>query len=288
MSRHGWFSAPTGNAFLLVSILIAGTDAAFAQTSDVAESSNGQEWSVSSGARYSQGRYGTDRITDVISALNSLTWSDDGVRLSLTLPYLRTNGPGHILVDSSGSPIVLDTSAAPAKGAPSRTSHEGFGDIVLNAAYSVPSGSLGESLSGFDVLLDAYVKLPTGSTGAGLSTGKTDEGGSMDISYSIGDWSPYVDLGYRIRGKPAGYAIENALSASVGVTGPITGKTLLDLSYQFETKNSPFTPDSRQIEAVVVWMVSDRLSVDLFSAAGLSNGAADIEGGLLVNFQLSH
>ena len=229
--------------------------------------------SFSVGADYSSGKYGGTEATKIWIAPISATVKADSWRFSATIPYLRISGPGGVVIGPDGRPLP---------GVPGASGkRDGFGDLSLAATYSLPTDALG----GFLVDLTGRVKLPTSEKSKHLGTGKTDYTVSTDISYPIGDWAPFVDVGYRMPGSPSGVDLKNSVTASVG-TSYVMDKTVLIASYDYAEKSSPFAKDSHEVFGAVSSPLTSHLNWTLYGIAGLSDGAPDYEAGLLLTYKL--
>jgi opacity protein-like surface antigen len=231
---------------------------------------------LTTGADYSVGRYGGTADTKILVVPFSLRAKTGPFRFSATIPYLRIDGPGNIVGGGDTGPIVIDPNA------PSpRQVRQGVGDLSLGVAYSLPSAALG----GFDVDLGARVKLPTSSRSRGLGTGKTDFAVSADISRSIGNVSPFVTVGYRIPGKPAGLNLRNSFTGSVGTT-VTAGKAVAILSYDYAGRTSAQSIDSHSLFGALSGPVAGGLTLTGYGTVGLSQGAPDYGVGLLASVKI--
>jgi hypothetical protein len=230
--------------------------------------------SVSAGADYSSGDYGTTSKTHILVAPLSISEKTDMWRFSATIPYLRISGAGNVVIGPDGRPLPGVASGSGVR--------KGVGDLSLAATASLPPDSLG----GFNIDLTGRVKLPTSRKSEHLGTGKTDFSAQADISYPMGNWAPFVTVGYRFPGDPAGINLKNTFNASVG-TSLAMGKTVAIVSYDYSEASSPFAKDAHEIFAALSGPVTDRVNVTGYGIAGLSDGSPDYEAGLLltVKFQ---
>jgi hypothetical protein len=228
--------------------------------------------SITTGADFSSGSYGADEKTEILVVPLSLRLNKGPFRLSATLPYIRLDGPANIVGGGEGGPIVIDP------GAPTpRRVREGLGDISLGFDFVVPP----EGLGGFELDLGARVKLPTSERSKGLSTGKTDLGLIADLSRPMGVASPFLTLGYRMPGDPAGFDLRNTVTVSVGSSFTL-GKLVAIGSYDYAGATSALSHDSHSLFAALASPVSKRLTITGYGNVGLSRGAADYGIGLLL------
>lgn len=153
---------------------------------------------------YSTGDYGTASVTDIVYVPFSAKYRLEPWAFNLTVPYIRITGTGNV-VGGSGPPIVIG-------GGGARTTRSGLGDVLASVAYSLYPGS------NWVVDLIGEIKLPTADDNDGLGTGKTDYAVSADIATTLGRWSPFATLGYRILGNAGAAGLDNTVFASIGAT----------------------------------------------------------------------
>jgi hypothetical protein len=229
--------------------------------------------SLTTGIDYSVGRYGGTADTRILVVPFSVRARAGAFRFSATLPYLRIDGPANIVGGGEGGPIVIDPNA----GGP-RSVRQGLGDITLGATYSLPAASLG----GFDVDIGGRVKLPTADRSKGLTTGKTDVTATLDVSRTIGAATPFVTLGYRMPGKPAGLNLRNSVTTSLG-SSFVLGKSLVAIvSYDYSGRTSALSYESHSFFGALAGKLTKRLLLTGYGTVGLSRGAPDYGVGLLV------
>lgn len=248
---------------------------AAAQVKNMAESKATQPYnlSFSTGADYSSGSYGGTTKTKIFVAPISLALKTDMFRLSASVPYLRIDGAGGVVLGANGRPLPGVPAAAGVRS--------GLGDLSLAGTVSLPP----ESLGGFNVDLTGRVKFPTSKRSEQLGTGKTDYSVSTDISYPIGNWAPFVTLGYRMPGDPAGVNLKNTFNSSVG-TSVALGRAVVIVSYDYSEASSPLAKDAQELFGAVSAPATDRINLTAYGIAGLSDGSPDYEAGLLLTVKL--
>lgn len=262
-------------AALLASAALLATPAA-AQSSHEARSRNAFGASLTTGVDYSIGDYGASGDTKILVVPISLRVKRGNIRLGATLPYLRIDGPGNIVGSGNGGPIVID----PKDPAP-RVVRKGLGDVSLSASYSIPD----QLLHGFEVDIGGRVKLPTSSAKKRLGTGKADLAVTLDVARPIGNFAPFVSVGYRMPGNVEGIELRNSAITSVGAT-VTAGSTTFIASYDYSAAASEFAKDSHSLFGGLNVPVNNRFSFTGYGAAGLNNGAPDFGGGLLLSARI--
>jgi len=232
--------------------------------------------SVTAGALYSSGDYGAQQETNILVVPFNLRARTGPLRFSAVLPYLRIDSPGIVVGGGDLGPIIIDPNAPVL-----RTKRDGFGDLTLGAAYEFSSALI----EGVDFDLSGRVKLPTSSESKSLGTGKTDFAVALDISHAIGTWAPFVNVGYRFFGEPAGLNLHNGVSASVGTTKQF-GPVVAIFSYDYSQAVTSATEDAHELFAAVSGPLIDRLNWTGYGIVGLSKGSPDYGIGLLLTFRM--
>lgn len=263
-------------SILGVAALAAAPAAAQAPDEPAAGRPAGPAIELSTGVEYKQGEYGTGQSVETVSIPTTLRAATGSLQLSATLPYLRVDAPGNIVGGGGllGLPIVIDPTQPTA-----RRRHEGVGDLRLGAAYTLPSASVGLTLS-------AEAKLPTASAAEGLGTGKPDYAVGAELSKTLGPITPFAGVGYTLAGDPDGYTLRNSLSARAGAAVQMGAGVRGHVSYGYAQSASPLIADEQQIATGLNASLSRRLSLGVYGSAGLSEGAPDIGAGVQLGFRI--
>ena len=227
------------------------------------------------GFGYSDGNYGTDKDTDVLLDLTTLSAKTGNFEFTVGMPYMRISGRGLVIFDASGNPIIINRRTS--LPADVRT---GFGDLNLSATYAIPP----EVLAGFEVKLTGRIKLATASAHRRLSTGKADYGMSVDVSRAYGRWQPFVTLGYLTSGQPAAYSLKNTLSLSVGTSYAWTDSLIAIASYDYDSASSPLVASSKDLFGSLSWLVNDKITLTGYATNGMSTGSPKVGAGLIVTY----
>ena len=227
------------------------------------------------GLGYSNGGYGTNRNTDVLLNLSTISLETDDLKFAVSMPYMRISGRGLLVFDAAGNPEVINrrTSIVP-------DVRTGFGDINFSATYSVPPAILDD----FEVRLTARIKAPTASERRRLSTGKADFAMSVDISREFGIWGPFVTVGYLVPGRPATFSLSNTVSISAGTSIELSDNLVSIISYDYDSESSPLVGSSKEMFGSLSWLVSKSVTLTGYGSAGLSSGSPDVGAGLLVSY----
>src|ERR1700759_1313320 len=121
------------------------------------------------GVNYSDGNFGTDKDTNVLLDLPTLSAEIGNFQFSASMPYMRISGRGLVVFDAVGNPVVINRNPLLPPDV-----RRGFGDLNLGVTYSIPP----EVLNGWKVSVTERVKAPVASGRKRLSTGAVDYGTS--------------------------------------------------------------------------------------------------------------
>ena len=229
------------------------------------------EAGVSAGFEYQEGNFGAAQRIETSSIPFSAYANKGRLQFGATLPYLRVDAPGNVVGGGGGIlglPIIVDPTEPPG-----RVRREGIGDLELGAAYTIPSEDIGLTFSG-------QVKVPTASTAKRLGTGEFDYALGAELSRSFGRVTPFVGVGYTMPGDPEHYDLGNSLSARAGAAVQMGKRVRGHVTYGYAESISPLIPDEQQISTGINAGLSDRLSLGLYGAAGLSKGSPDVGAGV--------
>lgn len=253
--------------------LIGSASAALAQDRPAAPADSGPAFSISTGIDYSRGDYGQAEDTEILVVPVTAQATAGRLSFTATIPYLRIDGPGGVVIGPGGNPLPGVPSAGGVR--------EGLGDLSLGATYTIP----GEALGGLELGLGGRVKLPTSSESRQLSTGETDYAVSADLSYAVGSAVPFVNIGWRFLGDPAGADLRDGPTASVGSSFQL-GRAVLIASYDYARAVTPAAEDSHELFGGLSAPLSSRLNLTGYGIAGLSQGSPDFGVGLLLTARI--
>jgi len=235
------------------------------------------DWQLTStlGATDTNGDYGTSQNTNVLLGLSTLSLSDDNLKFSASIPYMRISGRGLVVFDASGNPIVINrrTNIPP-------DVRTGWGDLNLGASYTIPPSIL----DGFEVRIGGVVKAPTGSARKRLSTGEADYGASIDVSRQFGLWTPFVTVGYLDHGQPSGFSLNNTTSVSAGTSLELSDNLVAVASYDYDSADSPLVVAGQELFGSLSWVRDDRITVTGYGTLGLTSGSPDVGLGFLISY----
>jgi len=224
------------------------------------------------GFDYSQGNFGADLDTTTLSVPVSARVDVGDFRFSASTSWLQIEGPGGVVADGviigDGPTGALET-------------NNGIGDVTLGVNYNIPTENTGK----FIIQLQGRLKIPTASTADGLGTGEFDGGGAVDVAYDLGKLTPFVTLGYRLRGDPEGADLNNTFSVSAGASYNLGGGYALLGSYDFRQATTDGSDESQEVFGAVTGRLNDNIRWTLYGSVGFTDGAPDQGAGVQLTFR---
>ena len=160
-----------------------------------------------------------------------------------------------------------------------RQRRTGFGDLRLNASYTIPAGRAA-------IALWNQVKVPTASADKGLGTGELDYSFGAEVAAPIGRVTPFAGIGYTLTGEPEDYDLRNSLSARAGANVRLTESIAGRLSYAYAQSPSAAIGAEQLVSTTLQMSISRSLSLGLYGSAGLSDTAPDFGTGIQLAFRL--
>jgi hypothetical protein len=264
-------------AFAADTAVATATPAFGVDTAVKPDASGGTSVSVSSGIDYSTGKYGEAKSTDILVGLTNLSVTSHDFTLSASLPYLTIAGPAFVVVGPGGVPVLIK----PRPGTDS-AGRSGWGDLSLGVSYTLPA----ELLDDFEVAVTERTKVATADASKGLSTGATDFSFYVDVSRQFDIWSPFVNFGYHVPGKPSFYSFDDAPSFSVGTSVALGSDLVAIASYDFDGSISSTLADAQQLFGSMTWLATNDISLTAYADYGLSSGAPKVGTGLFISWKV--
>lgn len=232
-------------------------------------------FSISLGLDYTKGDYGEIQKTSLAYVPVSLQYATGPWNFQVSSGYFSVRGNNSII---PGTGFVIITDGGNDVAAPGNDNS--IADLFVSSSYAI------ESLhpDGIYIDLTARVKIPLAPEENGLGTGKTDVSLQIDMAKIIGDFMPFVTLGYRFVGKTENFALQNSWSGSLGLIYYMTYDVSLGLSYDVRRSATVGRANPREIQAFVNYQATRNWGIYLYGIAGLSDGSPD--GG--AGFQLTY
>lgn len=254
-------------------LLLIGAPVAHAATTDSGR------FSLSAGADYSSGKYGTDTTTDIWSVPVAAAYQTDRWTFKLTVPYINISGAGNVIPGvgkvNNGNPKGRGRGngggTTPAPGTAASGSASGLGDITASAGYEL----FGSADRTFGLDLTGKVKFGTADENKGLGTGKNDYGLSLDTYKVSGDWTAFGGVGWMKYGSSQYIQLKNGFNANIGADYKLGASDNIGAYYYYRERIADTGAAQSEIAAYWNHKFNDRLRVQAYALAGFADGSPD-------------
>lgn len=306
---------PNKSTLTALSLALIASSAAHAQATSIREDRTVRAFKLDIRPEYTTGKYGGPSSIDESSLNFSAQYDTERFAFKLSVPYLHIRSDQNALVVEPGVIVCEDdrrgrsnnsgpggggsgSNSGPGSGGDDdneartcstlpgatsttteKTTQSGWGDLVGAVTYKVLPGAP----EGWLLDLTGKVKFPTADRDKGLGTGKADYSLQADVSKSIGDFTPFLGLGYKWRGKPADLALRDSAYGSVGAAYRVARGTEIELAYDYRQRASANSAAARELAFTVYHRVSDLLRLSGFVSKGYSDASPDWGAGLGVS-----
>lgn len=227
---------------------------------------------LSAGADYSTGDYGDQLSTDTWFFPFSLKWETERWTSKLTVPYIRTSGPGDVVGVGPDRVAVEGASNT-------RRSESGLGDVT---------GSLGYSLierAGWLVELIGKVKAPTADENKGLGTGETDYATQLDIAKQTAKTTWFGTIGKKLYGDPEGSDFNDPVYLSLGVSQKVKDSLSVGLAYDWRRQVTDSGEDMREATLFLSQRFDKAWKGQLYLVKGFSTVDPDWGMGVVLSYR---
>jgi len=222
------------------------------------------------GVEYSSGTYGgEDDIEDVYVPLIA-RFTTDRMAFELTVPYLSVTAPAGTTITEPGN--------EPVPGSGATTTESGLGDVIAGVTlYDVVySDRLGLALD-----LTGKIKFGTADEAKGLGTGEQDFTVRADMYKFFEQFTLMGSAGYKFRGAPSDFDLENVLLGSIGGAYSVSDDARIGMIYDY--RESALADGDAVSELSAFWSRSwsDTWHMQLYAFSGFSDSSADWGAGVL-------
>lgn len=218
--------------------------------------------SLSIASYYSRGDYGEDVETEILYFPINYTADFGKWGVQATVPHLRVNGIGNVLVNGVVTRARAETQ---------RERNSGMGDSVLSLVYRTEPLSEGSPF--IDFRMD--IKLPTADEERGLGTGEADYSAQIDVSQYFGSSVLFSTLGYTFRGKTDLYQdLKNSVFVQIGMAQPLNEQWSVGLFYDYQEAASSFSSEIHELVPYFSWQFARKWSFTGLAAFGFTDGSA--------------
>jgi hypothetical protein len=247
----------------------------FASATAMAQDDN-TTFSLSAGMEFTSGRYGGD--VDIEDFYTPLTATVNHGRFAyrLTVPYLSVRGPeGTVIWDPGGEPVP---------GTGDITTESGLGDVIGSVTiYDVISNRR----MGIAVDLTGTIKFGTADVDKGLSTGENDYTVQADF-YKFGEKATLLSsVGYKFRGDPADFDLEDVLMASIGTTYKFTPELRGGLIFDYRESSIIGNDPIQELTGFISRRFSENWNIQFYALTGFTDSSPDWSGGIQIRRTLN-
>lgn len=227
---------------------------------------------LSTGLDYSSGKFGGSMTTETWYMPIILKYEQGRTTAKLTVPYIRTSGPGDVVgVGPDRIPLPEESTV--------RRTAEGMGDTVVSLGYNLIDGRA----SGFVLDVVGKLKLPTADKDKGLGTGETDVSIQVDMAHMLGTASVFGTVRWKKYGDPHGRDFRDPLYLSIGSGYRLRPGTTIGLAYDWRQKVSDYGSEMSEMSAFVSQKLDERWKVQGYLIHGFSDASPDWGGGVLIH-----
>lgn len=257
-------------------LLLIGAPVAHAATTD-----SGQ-FSLSAGANYSSGKYGTDTTTDIWSVPVTAAYQTDRWTFKLAVPYINISGAGNVIPGvgpvNNGNPsgrgrgrIVGGGGSGGSTVTTTSGSASGLGDITASVGYQLFAST--DRTFGLD--LTGKVKFATADENKGLGTGKNDYGLSLDTYKVSGAWTAFGGVGWMKYGSSQYIQLKNGVNANIGADYKVSPSDNIGAYYYYRERIADTGDAQSEIAGYWNHKFNDSLRVQAYALAGFADGSPD-------------
>lgn len=262
-----------------------------------------QTASVSLGAEYGSGRYGTGTTTRSVYMPLIATWfPTDRLDIGIEIPFVYQSSSSVTtdLFRNSQQRAATTTTAAKggpggAKGTSLRQGVGGAGGATAGSATTDVTG-LGDIILrlGVIALLEGsnipqirsslFIKFPTAKTADGLGTGEFDGGVGVEVTKWSGDLQLIGEGLYTYQGKAAGFGLKNYFSYSAAVGYQLTENLEPMVIVKGATAPSDYSSELLEVRARLIWALHGSTALDLYASRGIAASSPEYGAGIAVVF----
>ena len=233
-----------------------------------ASAASDAETSISLGAEYTSGDYGTSSKTKIWYFPATLRYETDANAASVTVSYLSVEGRGDVVVTGGGMGMGSQTVTRTSTRTGTRTD-SGFGDVILTGSHKL-SGTASSRID-----LTGKIKLGTADETDNLGTGENDYAVQLDFEKGADSNTVYGSAGYKIPGDPPGTDYKNVFYGSIGFSHKLDAARSAGLT--FDAQQAALSGGSGQSEITLFLnnKLDKKTRLTGYVVKGLANGSPD-------------
>lgn len=221
---------------------------------------------ASLGVDYSEGKYGDTTKSSTSTTSLILKHETGPFTFRANIPWVRATGT---------------RAAGGDRGALTKQTESGLGDITLGAFYNAYNNSAGKF--GFDI--GAKVKLPTADDSKSLlTTGETDYSVQTDVYKSYGTTTVFSTLGWTKKGDPNFVNFRNPWYGSIGVSYKFSASTAFGAAYDYRQKVTSNGDPVSEASLFMTHKLTQQVKLQAYLVGGFSDASPDLGGGAVISF----
>lgn len=243
------------------------------------------QWVFSTGIDYTNGDYGETEDTTIWIVPVSAAYVRGRWSASLTVPYVRLEGPGTIVpggagFGGSGGTVGGLLDGLLGGGADSTTTttgpveESGLGDVAAALSFTPIHTESDTKLT-----LTGRVRAPTADADRSLGTGEASAAIAAGLRQGVAGWAAvYGSLGY----QRAFESQADGMFASAGAEGYLTDRLLMGAGVDWSEASSELLRDSTKANLYAGFDATGKVRLVGYASAGLSDTAPDAGAGVRV------
>jgi hypothetical protein len=218
--------------------------------------------SLSIGADYTSGDYGSGGTTEMLVVPVTLKHANGPWIVRASLPYVWAEGS------------FSSVAQGPLQG---KHVEAGLGDATVAAFYNVLD------TRGLAVDLGAKAKLATADrTKVLITSGENDYSLQVDLFRSLPSASLFASLGYTFKGDSAEVNYHNPLYGALGLTLPLPGRRSLGAAWDYRRKTVAGGSELSELTVFYSQRLDATDKVQVYAVHGLADGSPDFGAGLVL------
>lgn len=221
------------------------------------------EVSVSFGAEYTSGDYGTPSKTNIWYFPVTLRYETDVNSVSMTVPYLSVEGTGNVVASGGMSGMRRSTTRTDVR------TETGFGDVVLAGSHKIA----GTASSRVD--LTGKMKLGTAEEKDNLGTGENDYAVQLDVEKNYNSNSVFGSVGYKILGDPPGTDYRNVFYGSIGLSHKLDAARTAGLAFDAQESVLSGASGESELSLFLSNKIDKKARLTTYVMKGFTHGSPD-------------
>lgn len=262
------------NWMMIGGLLLLGVPAVHATDTSV------DRFSISGGANYSSGTYGTSTTTDIWSVPVTAVYETGRWTFKLSVPYISISGAGNVIPGVGkvkhglpGVPALTSTTTA-------RSHASGLGDITASAGYELFSSAN----HSFGLDLTGKVKFGTANETKGLGTGMNDYGLALDTYKVSGNWTMFGGVGWMKYGSSQYIRLRNGFNANIGTGYKLSSHNDVGVYYYYRERIAVAGAPQSELAAYWNHNFTHSLHLQTYVLGGFANGSPDYGVGTTLKY----